>query len=258
MGPTSAGPFCHRSLLTLEEKHVPYTKTFIDFANKPQWLLDVNPAGSVPVMKVRGAKLPGCVDACRGWPHPLDCPAPLPLCACRSWPPGSGLWTAAQFRTTLKRSSQIHRWARQRTRRRCAFCCCLASQLRSYQTLSLASLALLCLLAARPLSAYAAPLLSWTPLSPSPQSSYSPAACSGLDVLGKFGAFIKSSPEEAAEKEADLVECLRGLDAHLTAHGPFIGGAAPCATDCAVMPRLYHMQVGTKYFRVGGFVGLGG
>lgn len=110
----------------------------------------------------------------------------------------------------------------------------------------------------RPLSAYAAPLLSWTPLSPSPQSSYSPAACSGLDVLGKFGAFIKSSPEEAAEKEADLVECLRGLDAHLTAHGPFIGGAAPCATDCAVMPRLYHMQVGTKYFRVGGFVGLGG
>ena len=28
------------------------------------------------------------------------------------------------------------------------------------------------------------------------------------------------------------------------AHGPFIGGAAPCATDCAVMPRLYHMKVG--------------
>ncbi len=48
-----AGPFCHRSLLTLEEKKVPYSTTLIDFANKPQWLLDVNPAGSVPVMKVR-------------------------------------------------------------------------------------------------------------------------------------------------------------------------------------------------------------
>jgi glutathione S-transferase len=46
-----AGPFCHRALLTLEEKHVPYTKTLIDFAAKPQWLLDVNPSGTVPVMK---------------------------------------------------------------------------------------------------------------------------------------------------------------------------------------------------------------
>lgn len=46
-----AGPFCHRALLTLEEKHIPYKKTYIDFSNKPQWLLDVNPAGSVPVMK---------------------------------------------------------------------------------------------------------------------------------------------------------------------------------------------------------------
>ena len=45
------GPFCHRALLTLEEKAVPYTKTLIDFDAKPQWLLDVNPAGSVPVMK---------------------------------------------------------------------------------------------------------------------------------------------------------------------------------------------------------------
>jgi len=30
---------------------VPYTKTYVDFNNKPQWLLDVNPAGSVPVLK---------------------------------------------------------------------------------------------------------------------------------------------------------------------------------------------------------------
>ncbi len=45
------GPFSHRALLALEEKHVPYTKILVDLDNKPQWLLDVNPAGSVPVLK---------------------------------------------------------------------------------------------------------------------------------------------------------------------------------------------------------------
>ena len=48
---THAGPFCHRALLTLEEKHIPYTKIFVDLDNKPQWLLDVNPSGAVPVLK---------------------------------------------------------------------------------------------------------------------------------------------------------------------------------------------------------------
>ena len=37
--------------MTLEEKKVPYEKTYIDFSAKPQWLLDVNPSGTVPVMK---------------------------------------------------------------------------------------------------------------------------------------------------------------------------------------------------------------
>jgi hypothetical protein len=71
-----------------------------------------------------------------------------------------------------------------------------------------------------------------------------------LDVLGKMKAFISSSPEEADEKEAALVECLRNLDRHLAAGGAYIGGAAPCSTDMAVMPRLYHMQVATQFFRV--------
>lgn len=31
------GPFCHRVLLTLEGKRIPYTKEYIDFNNKPQW-----------------------------------------------------------------------------------------------------------------------------------------------------------------------------------------------------------------------------
>ena len=32
-----AGPFCHRALLTLEEKQVKYTRDYVDFANKPKW-----------------------------------------------------------------------------------------------------------------------------------------------------------------------------------------------------------------------------
>lgn len=32
-----AGPFCHRALLTLEEKHVPYTQHYIDLKDKPDW-----------------------------------------------------------------------------------------------------------------------------------------------------------------------------------------------------------------------------
>ncbi|KAK9845731.1 hypothetical protein WJX81_000762 [Elliptochloris bilobata] len=45
-------PFCHRVLLTLHEKHVPFTEKYVDLSNKPQWLLEVNPPkGSVPVLK---------------------------------------------------------------------------------------------------------------------------------------------------------------------------------------------------------------
>ncbi len=32
-----AGPFCHRVLLTLNEKNVPYEAKYIDLSSKPQW-----------------------------------------------------------------------------------------------------------------------------------------------------------------------------------------------------------------------------
>ena len=32
-----AGPFCHRALLTLEEKQLKYTSDYVDFADKPKW-----------------------------------------------------------------------------------------------------------------------------------------------------------------------------------------------------------------------------
>jgi chloride intracellular channel protein 1 len=44
-------PFSQRALLTLEEKKVPYNIHLIDISNKPQWFLEVNPEGKVPVVK---------------------------------------------------------------------------------------------------------------------------------------------------------------------------------------------------------------
>jgi glutathione S-transferase len=44
-------PFSQRVLLTLEFKGVPYDAKYIDTSNKPQWFLDANPEGKVPVIK---------------------------------------------------------------------------------------------------------------------------------------------------------------------------------------------------------------
>ncbi|KAI3845420.1 hypothetical protein MKW98_029071 [Papaver atlanticum] len=51
-------PFCQRVLLTLEEKKVTYQMHLIDTANKPQWFLEVNPEGKVPVVKFDGKWVP--------------------------------------------------------------------------------------------------------------------------------------------------------------------------------------------------------
>eukprot|EP00879_Flechtneria_rotunda_P008029 GHRR01008411.1.p1 GENE.GHRR01008411.1~~GHRR01008411.1.p1 ORF type:complete len:265 (+),score=43.37 GHRR01008411.1:231-1025(+) len=42
-------PFCHRVLLTFETKHIPYTKEYIDFDNKPKWLQEKS-GGKVPLI----------------------------------------------------------------------------------------------------------------------------------------------------------------------------------------------------------------
>ncbi|KAA8534263.1 hypothetical protein F0562_031780 [Nyssa sinensis] len=44
-------PFSQRVLLTLEEKKVPYQMHLINTSEKPQWFLEVNPEGKVPVLK---------------------------------------------------------------------------------------------------------------------------------------------------------------------------------------------------------------
>eukprot|EP00262_Sarcandra_glabra_P007144 TRINITY_DN19745_c0_g1_i1.p1 TRINITY_DN19745_c0_g1~~TRINITY_DN19745_c0_g1_i1.p1 ORF type:complete len:225 (-),score=37.27 TRINITY_DN19745_c0_g1_i1:376-1020(-) len=47
-------PFCQRVLLTLEEKHLPYTLKLVDLSNKPQWFLEISPEGKVPLLKCDG------------------------------------------------------------------------------------------------------------------------------------------------------------------------------------------------------------
>lgn len=50
-------PFCHRALLTLEAKKIPYTKEFIDFDHKPDWLQEKS-GGKVPVIDDDGHWVP--------------------------------------------------------------------------------------------------------------------------------------------------------------------------------------------------------
>ncbi|KAI4375486.1 hypothetical protein MLD38_013350 [Melastoma candidum] len=45
-------PFCQRVLLTLEEKQLPYDIKLIEFSNKPEWFLKLNPDGKVPLVKL--------------------------------------------------------------------------------------------------------------------------------------------------------------------------------------------------------------
>ncbi|CAN6454676.1 unnamed protein product [Victoria cruziana] len=44
-------PFSQRVLLTLEEKKLPYDLKLIDLSNKPDWFIEANPEGKVPVMR---------------------------------------------------------------------------------------------------------------------------------------------------------------------------------------------------------------
>ncbi|WP_461537404.1 glutathione S-transferase family protein [Spongorhabdus nitratireducens] len=43
-------PFAQRVMVVLNHKHVPHTVEWIDLRNKPDWFLDINPDGQVPVL----------------------------------------------------------------------------------------------------------------------------------------------------------------------------------------------------------------
>lgn len=45
-------PYVQRSVIVLKEKNIPFKRTDIDLANKPDWFLKLSPLGKVPVLKV--------------------------------------------------------------------------------------------------------------------------------------------------------------------------------------------------------------
>ncbi len=45
-------PYVQRAVITLLEKQIPYTRTDIDLANKPDWFLQISPLGKVPLLKI--------------------------------------------------------------------------------------------------------------------------------------------------------------------------------------------------------------
>jgi glutathione S-transferase len=45
-------PYVQRSIITLKEKSIHYTRTNIDLANKPAWFKKISPMGKVPVLIV--------------------------------------------------------------------------------------------------------------------------------------------------------------------------------------------------------------
>lgn len=153
-------PFCHRALLTLEEKKVPYTMTMIDFNNKPEWLLELNPSGTVPVMK----------DV------------------------SSGEWTVD--------SGVIADMVQDR----------------------------------------------FADVGPNLGHVDDPPQV-GMGVLAAFKTYAKAeSEEENAQTLEELKKVLGELNAWL-ADKDYIGGVEPCATDLAVMPRLYHMEIALDHFK---------
>lgn len=50
-------PYVQRAVITLSEKHVPFTRTVVDLANGPDWFKALSPLGKVPLLKVDGAVL---------------------------------------------------------------------------------------------------------------------------------------------------------------------------------------------------------
>ncbi len=82
-------PFVQRSTITLQEKGVDYEVRYVDLAKKPDWFLQMNPLGKVPILQVgdtvvfESAVINEYLDEVFGPPlHPAD---PLTKAVHRSW-----------------------------------------------------------------------------------------------------------------------------------------------------------------------------
>jgi glutathione S-transferase len=48
-------PYVQRAVIALTEKSVPFDRTYVDLANKPDWFRAISPLGKVPLLKVGDA-----------------------------------------------------------------------------------------------------------------------------------------------------------------------------------------------------------
>lgn len=65
-----------------------------------------------------------------------------------------------------------------------------------------------------------------------------------------FPAFVQYLKTGLDEKKDELIAQLKALDEYLAANGPFLGKETPCAADMSLIPKLYHMKVALKHYRV--------
>lgn len=82
-------PYVQRAVITLLEKDIPYHRTYIDLANKPEWFRQISPLGKVPLLKVNHEVLFESAVICEyldeitpGSLHPTD---PLAKAKHRAW-----------------------------------------------------------------------------------------------------------------------------------------------------------------------------
>ncbi len=45
-------PYVQRAAIALAEKGVPFTRAYVDLADKPAWFTAISPLGKVPLLKV--------------------------------------------------------------------------------------------------------------------------------------------------------------------------------------------------------------
>nr|AZL41271.1 dehydroascorbate reductase 2 [Datisca glomerata] len=148
-------PFSQRVLLTLEEKKVPYNLHLINLSDKPQWFLEVNPEGKVPVVKFDDK-----------WVSDSD----VIVGILEEKYPDPSLATPLEFSSV------------------------------------------------------------------------------GSKIFGVFSKFLKSKDPNDGSEQA-LLDELKALDEHLTAHGPYIAGEKISAVDLSLAPKLYHLDVALGHFK---------
>ena len=74
--------------------------------------------------------------------------------------------------------------------------------------------------------------------------------CRATGIMPALPKYLKASGPEEASAQRDLKDQLTQLDGHLAKQGPWITGQNISAGDLALGPKLYHVQVACKHFKV--------